>query len=221
MTSRTPSAELENQSGGARRRRLSFDEIVETAARMADREGLAAVKMSQVAKELRRSHTSLYNHFASMEALHREIALRTVSGLADVLTAAAVGRSGRDALFAVAHAYRDYLRSCRGRFEAAYTVTFSEDPELRAVFSKASQIIEAVLRSFDLDREASFRAHLAISAGIRGFVIGEAQIAETESDPDAAFDDMIELFVLGLDTKRWPRRAVAQDRQGAQKRRRG
>ena len=195
-------------TGDPRRRRLSDDEIVETAGLLADRDGLAAVKMGQVAKELGRNHTSLYSHFATMESLHREIALRTVAGLADVLTAAAVGRSGRDALFAVAHAYRDYLRSCRGRFEAAYTVTFSDDPELRAVFSRASQIIEAVLRSFDLDPEASFRAHLAISAGIRGFVIGEAQIAEADSDPDAAFDDMIELFVLGLDTKRWPHRTA-------------
>ena len=191
------------QSSPKRRQRLALDDVVEAAARLADREGLAAVRMSQVAKELGRNHSSLYNHVESMEALHREMALRTTADLADALTAAALGRSGRDAIFAVAHAYRQYVGAHRGRFEAAYTIRFSDDPELSAVFQRASGIIEAALRSFGLDRHATFRAHLAISAAIRGFVIGEAQIAEAESDPDAAFDDMIELFVAGLGAGGW------------------
>jgi AcrR family transcriptional regulator len=186
-----------------RRQRLVLEEIVEAAARLADRDGLSAVRMSQVANELGRNHSSLYNHVESMEALHREIALRTTADLADALTAAAIGRSGRDAVFAVAHAYRRYVGAHRGRFEAAYTIRFSDDPELSAVFQRASAIIEAALRSFGHDRDATFRAHLAISAAIRGFVIGEAQIAEAESDPDAAFDDMIELFVAGLGEGGW------------------
>jgi AcrR family transcriptional regulator len=186
---------------------LPLDEIVEAAARVADRDGLAAVRMTQVAAELGRPHSSLYNRFESVEAIHREIALRTVAGLADALTNAAVARTGTDALLSVARAYRDYLRAHRGRFEAAYTIRFSHDPELVAVFRRASVVIEAVLRSFGLSDDACFRAHLAISAAIRGFVIGEGQIAETDADPDASFDAMIDLFAEGLTSKKWPKHA--------------
>jgi AcrR family transcriptional regulator len=187
------------------RQALPLEEIVEAAARVADRDGLAAVRMSQIATELGRSHSSLYNRFESVEAIHREIALRTVAGLADALTAAAVALSGTDALLSVARAYRDYLRTHRGRFEAAYTVRFTHDPELVAVFRSASVVIEAVLRSFGLSDDACFRAHLAISAAIRGFVIGEGQIAETDADPDATFDAMIDLFAEGLTSGKWPK----------------
>ena len=55
--------------GGAKKRRLSPEAIVETAIRLADAEGLEAVSIRRVAAELDARAMSLYDHFASKREL--------------------------------------------------------------------------------------------------------------------------------------------------------
>ncbi|CAA9469468.1 MAG: Transcriptional regulator, AcrR family, partial [uncultured Solirubrobacteraceae bacterium] len=80
------------------RRGLDAAAVVAEAARVADAEGLGAVTVARVAAEVGVRGPSLYNHVAGRDGLLRGIALGAVGELAGRLGAAAVGRSGAEAL---------------------------------------------------------------------------------------------------------------------------
>ena len=89
---------------------------------MADQVGLDGLTLAAVAKRLGISLPGLYKHIESLDSLKRDLAVLGVRELTAAMSAAAVGRSGRDALRAIAGAYRTYAAAhpagvrpaCRG-----------------------------------------------------------------------------------------------------------
>jgi len=80
--------------------------VVDAAVALLDRQGASALSLAAVAREVGVRTPSLYHHVEGLDGLRREVRLRGVERLGDALQRAAGGRSGRDALAAVAHAYR-------------------------------------------------------------------------------------------------------------------
>ncbi|MFI0901386.1 TetR/AcrR family transcriptional regulator [Streptomyces sp. NPDC020983] len=90
---------------------LSRDRIVTTALALVDAEGLAALSTRRLAAELGVSGPSLYNHFATKEAILDAVA-DTVIGQVDVSmfeSGAAGGTDWRQALLAWGRSYRAAL----------------------------------------------------------------------------------------------------------------
>jgi AcrR family transcriptional regulator len=152
------------------RRGLDAAQVVDAAAAIADREGLAAVTLSRLAAELGVRAPSLYGHVAGRDALMRALALRGVTGMARALGEAAVGRSGADALAALARAYRAYAHRRPGLYAAAQRVPAAGDEAHVAAAGGLVEMLTAALRAWSPDGEPDVHAVRAVRSALHGFV---------------------------------------------------
>lgn len=181
--------------------------LVRVAADVADRDGWANLTLSQVAKEVNRHVTSLYAHVDSLDALRREVALLALAELADEVWKAALGRSGEDALAAIAAVERAYSRDHPGRSTAMFTFSRSDDEELRAAGLRLAEPVRATFRSFGLSDGHVAMAHSVFSSALRGLVLAEITDTFAFGNLDQTHEQLICLFVVALSSGSWPAKA--------------
>jgi hypothetical protein len=95
--------------------------------------------------------------------------------LAEAVTTAAVGRSGRDAAEAVVRAHLSFALAHPGRFSAAIHPP-GGDSELEAAVNRVGRPLQTVLQFLGLDdgpRVHWTRLQLAVTAGFASLVHGE------------------------------------------------
>ena len=184
------------------RRGLDREQVVDAAVRIADADGLQAVTLARVAGELGVRAPSLYNHVASREALQREIALRGIAGLTAALSQAAVGRSGPDAVAALAHAYRAYAHEHPGCYAATVAAPAAGDAEHEQAAAGPVELVVAVIRPWGLGPEAQLHAVRVIRSALHGFVALEAGGGfALPLDLDDSFEALVTMLVCGLDER--------------------
>src|SRR3954471_20727803 len=101
---------------------LDSDAVVAAAAGLADAEGLEAVTLARVAAQLGVKSPSLYVHVDGLAGLRGDIAARGAREINAVLQAAVAGRSGHEALTALADAYRAWAVEHPGVYAATQNV---------------------------------------------------------------------------------------------------
>ena len=151
------------------RRRLTKQSVVDAAIALVETEGTSALTLSRVARELGVKPPSLYNHVDGLESLQREIALRAIDDLGTKLGAAAMGRSGRAALRAIASEVRAYAKSHPGLYELT-TQARPDDQEYAQASMRPVEPVLSVLRRYDLDGEEAIHAARTLRAALHGFV---------------------------------------------------
>lgn len=179
---------------------LDLDRVVASAIAIADADGLDAVTLSRVAAALGVRTPSLYHHVDGLDGLRRGVALRGLQDLGTALRDATVGRSGADALLAMAVAYR----ACAARHPGAYAATqrtdLVVDDELRAASERAIDVVFAVLRAWESDPERLVHLVRAVRSTLHGFVSLEARHGfGLDASTDASFALLVRLQVAGLD----------------------
>lgn len=170
------------------------------AAAIADGEGLEAVTLARVAGELGVRTPSLYNHVDGRDGLMHGIAVRGVNELTEALRSASMGRSGVDALVAVARAQRDYARAHPGRYALAMRAPDRGDgDEHAAAAARAVEALEAVLRPWGLEGDDAVHAIRALRSAVHGFVaLEQAGGFGMPVDLDASFDHLVAVLSAGL-----------------------
>lgn len=184
----------------ARKAGLERKDVLEAAAQIADAEGLDAVTLVSVANRLGIRAPSLYAHVEGLDGLRRQLALHAAGAMADALERAADERDGRDALRAIAHAYRTFARRHPGRYAAAQrAVRPGEDDELYAALAAVARpAIEALGHA---GVPAAERVHLtrAFRAALHGFVsleqVGGFGMPESV---DESFRRFVDLLLAGV-----------------------
>jgi AcrR family transcriptional regulator len=178
--------------------------LVRAAADLADREGWSNLTLSQVAKDVNRHVTSLYAHVDGLDALRREVTLLALEELADEVWRAALGRSGEQALAAIATVERAYALEHPGRHAAMLTRPQSDDEEFRARGLRLAEPVRATFRSFGLDDEQVVLAHGVFSSALRGLALAEVTGTYPFADVGETHEQLIQLFVAALSTGGWP-----------------
>jgi len=170
--------------------------VVDAAARIADSEGLEAVTLARLAAELGVRTPSLYSHVDSLEDVRRRLAARGARELADTLQEAAAGRAGRDALSAVAYAYREYAREHPGTYIA---VQRAEDVLGDADAERVVRTVVAILAAYRIKGDEAIHATRAIRAALHGFAALEAGGGfGMRQDVDESFDYVVDLLDRAL-----------------------
>jgi AcrR family transcriptional regulator len=175
------------------RKGLTPERVADAAAAIADVDGLEALTIAHVAAELGVRAPSLYNHVASRAELLRAVKQRGAAELADTLRDAVVGRSGSDAVRALAHAYRGFARERPGRYCALNIVT--DD----TIGQEAVDVVVATLRAWDLENDDALHAVRIIRASLHGFVLLETEGGfGAPIDVDESFDRLVATLIAGL-----------------------
>jgi AcrR family transcriptional regulator len=177
--------------------------VVEAAAVLADEGGLEDLSLADLAGRLGVRKPSLYNHIAGVGDLRRGLALVGIRELGRRLSRAAAGKAGDDGLFAIAEAYRLFVKQRPGLYEAtvrSYRLYEPDDPELGAAEAEAMGTVLAVLASCGIHGEEE-AIHAA--RGLRSIAHGFATLENAGGfgislDPDESFRKLMHAFAGGL-----------------------
>lgn len=148
--------------------------VVEEAARLADRVGLDRLTLAGVAQQLGVALPSLYKHVKGLDGLQRELALRGIRELIDVMSAAALGRSRTDALRGAARAYRDYARAHPGTYAASVKAPDPGDRPYAEAAERAVGVFHAILDGYGISGDDAIDAIRYARSALHGFVALEA-----------------------------------------------
>lgn len=186
----------------ARRPGLDTASVVKAAADLANAEGIDALTLNRLAGELGVQTPSLYNHVNGLPGLYRELALLCTREIGERMSNAAVGKSGADALMAVAQTYRDYIKASPGVYMASLRLPQAQtakDAELTAAEDHVVAIVVAVIASFGLSGDDALHAVRGLRSVVHGFATLEiAGGFGLPLDCDESFRRLVNTLVRGL-----------------------
>ncbi len=187
-----------------RRAKLDTATVVQTAVELIETDGLEALSLGRLAKELAVQTPSLYNHIDGLPGLQRELALHSTRELGEVMGNAAIGKSGVDAVRALAEAYRTYVKDHTGLYLTGLRSSGLQTPidaELQAAQERVVHIVLAVMSSFGLQGKDALHAVRGLRSIVHGFATLEvAGGFGLPLDCDESFRRLIELFAHSLST---------------------
>ena len=179
---------------------LTRDDVVISAAGLADEIGYSGVTMGLLADRLDVRTPSLYKHVGSLADVQHRLATLAMTELGEVIRDAVQGRSGRDALAALLTAVRGYVAAHPGRYTATTGAEFTGpgDP-LLAASTRVIDSISAVLRGYGIGESEMNHAIRTIRSTMHGFAMLEASRGfQWDADPDESFEWMIRFIDRGL-----------------------
>jgi len=185
-------------------KRIPLDQqrILDSAARLADADGLENLTLTKIAADLGVQQPALYRHIESWNDLLRLLSLRGRELLGDALAEAAIGVSGDEAVAAVGRAWRRIVMVNRGLYEATDRYPCAGDDELEEAVERIVSVIAQALNGFDLDEDHRVHAARALRSAFHGFVHLESGDGHPHPhDLDDTFDGMIELLCDGIRTQ--------------------
>ncbi|KQY60548.1 TetR family transcriptional regulator [Aeromicrobium sp. Root495] len=185
------------------RQGLNADAVTRVAADLADREGLGALTVSAVARAVDVRPASLYAHVAGAEELRAGVALLALEELADAAGDAVAGRSGSEALTALAEAYRSYAREHPGRY-AASRVRLDRETALRSAGPRHTALLASVLRGYAVPEDEHVHAVRLLGAAIHGFIELEGAGSFDHSRPSSRASWVRVLERLDAALRTWP-----------------
>jgi AcrR family transcriptional regulator len=148
---------------------LTPTRVIAEGASVADEVGLERLTLAAVANRLGVTLPSLYKHVNGLEALRRELALLGIRELTGQLSAAAVGRAGRDALQGVAGAYRAYAHRRPGVVAASVMAPRPDDAEHLAAGEQIVGVLVASLAGYRLTDPDLIDAIRSLRVVLHGF----------------------------------------------------
>jgi len=188
---------------------LTRERVVERAAELIDGEGATALSLAALAQAFGVRTPSLYNHVGGLDDLRGALRLRGLEALEQRLQRAAVGRAGRDALLAVAGAYRTFAHEHPGLYPLTLGAGGGASEGVRdaaAADVTATRLVEvvlSVLRGYELDGDDALHATRALRSSLHGFVALEnAGAFGLPLDLDVSFERLIDLHDAALSRHR-------------------
>lgn len=186
------------------RRRWNRASVVEAAAALTDRFGYDALTLALLAKELDIKPPSLYKHIGGLDDLKTAIQALATRELAKVMLEAAEGRSGEDALLAVAMAYRQFMKRHPGWQVALSRPSATQhagahDEELEDSNRRLMSFAARLLDGYDLDDAARIHALRGLRSLVHGFALLETTGSfEIGVSVNASFTWLVATYLAGL-----------------------
>jgi AcrR family transcriptional regulator len=177
---------------------LSAGAVVEAALAVVDEGGLGALTLAAVAQRTGVATPSLYKHVAGLAELRVLLGARVLEDMAERFAGAVMGRSGDDAVAALMHAYRAYVRDHPARY-GAMPLDPLHDPALAAAGGKLLQVVLAALRGYGLTDSEVIHATRCLRSVAHGFASLEANGGfGLPEDLDQTYDQLVAVVIAGL-----------------------
>jgi AcrR family transcriptional regulator len=152
------------------RQGLDRDRIVNGAVTLVNARGAEALTMAELAAQFHVRTPSLYNHVNGLEGLRRDLTVRALLELEASVASASAGRAHREALHAVAEAYRSWAIANPGLYPFVVRHSAGADTSMEAAWSRLTASLLAALRGYNLPQELAEQAAHMVAATLHGFV---------------------------------------------------
>ena len=146
---------------------------------------------------------SLYSHIRDRAALLDGVHQLALGELADRIAEAIGGRSGRDALVALAEAHRDYARAFPGRW-AVLLQPAAESTARSEPAGRVAALTLAMLRGYRLPETELVHATRLLGATVNGFLALEANGSFGHREPSTDVSWGRALDALDTVFRSWP-----------------
>ena len=179
------------------RARLDREHILAAAAEIGDTAGLNALTTTRLAEWLRIKPPSLYQHFANIEVIKDALAMRALAEMIDLHKDVTSGRTGREALSALAHAQRTYAQARPGRYLAAMQAGPGQAAvaTLRQIYVR---LVAATLETYHMDTGSAVEVSRSVVAALQGFVIIELNgLVGTPFETDQSYQRLLDMLDAG------------------------
>ncbi len=179
---------------------LSYQLIIETAALLADQYGLETLTLTQIAEYLGVRKPSLYNHIGGLSDVQQGLAVFAMQELRIKLSDAAIGLSKRDAIMAIAKAYRRFAHERPGLYRAIVARPNRDNAAVKEAIQKLMHIIAIVLGAYKLNASDSTHALRGLRSLMHGFVSLEAAGWFVQPvERDESYHQLINTFIHGIE----------------------
>ncbi len=171
-------------------------DLAEECAEALGNNGVAELTLAPIAAKAHVTVPSIYKHVTNLADLRERLAARAFAQLNDAVVRATVGRSGLDALGALAHAYRDYARAHPAMYGAAQGPVLDSTPTARESRDEFMRTVTAIVAGMGIAEEYRVDAMRAIRATLHGFSqLENSGGFSLANEVDTSFDRVI--FWLG------------------------
>lgn len=188
------------------RSNLTKQIVVQAAADLINTEGLEALSLGRLAKNLGIRTPSLYNHVDGLPGLMRELSILNAHKLAERLNDAAVGQSGAELVRAVIQAMRAYIKEYPGLYLSTVRASGTHedvDEELQQEEARSVKMGMAIMASFGLEGEEAVHAVRGLRSVVHGFATLEISGGfGLPLELDESFDRLVDLFITGLEQQK-------------------
>lgn len=180
--------------------RLDKKAILEAAANMADREGIASVTLKVLANELGIKSPSLYKHFSGgLNELNKELMLYGWSSLEGEITRSAIGKAKEDAIIAICYAYRNFVSCHKGLFEAMQWYNMYQSEEHLQATQGIISILFQVLDAYGLTENQKVHCVRMLRSFLQGFCSIESHGGfGNPAPPSDTFDFALKTLLQGI-----------------------
>jgi AcrR family transcriptional regulator len=179
--------------------RLNHDVVVSEAVKLVNERGTDALSLAEVAARFRVRTPSLYNHVESLDGLRRDLSLFALRKLAEQVQSACTGLAGREALNAVADAYRGFAQANPGLYPLTLRVVDPDDEELYNAGEQLLGLLLAALRGYKLEGDEAIHAARAVHSALHGFVLLEGSGGFGKPlNLDSSYAALVEMLDRGI-----------------------
>lgn len=183
------------------RQRLNRALVIERAAVIADAEGIDAVTLSRIANDAGVKQPALYRHVSGIEELWSLLSLRARDLLVAQLSEAVTDLSREKAVFAVAHAWREFVHQHPGLYSATDRVPSVGDADIELSLTRVVSVLTSALDGYALSDAQRGHAARSLRSALHGFCVLEKDNGHPEPYAlDSSLDQLIELFCRGIET---------------------
>ena len=164
------------RNGGCRlfHKGLSRELLIEASKKIIEENGIAAFSMRVLAEKLGVKTASLYAHVESMEALFTEVGLSALNDQKAAQLAAVAGKSGDEAVYALAEGYRAFAKAHAALYQLIMQMPLGKDGTLRAAAAVTAEPAMQVLRGYPISDECLMHWQQVLRGVMHGFVSQEA-----------------------------------------------
>lgn len=149
---------------------LDVEAVVVAAAELADADGWEKLTLARLADRLGVRAPSLYAHVDGLADLRARVGAHGAAEMTRVVSAAATGRSGREALQAVADVYRQFAHAHPGTYEAMQHPPEKPDGDAAAAAAALVEVFVAILRGYGLQGDDAIHGTRLVRSAMHGFV---------------------------------------------------
>lgn len=150
---------------------LTREQVIETAAELADRDGLDGLSLTSVAATLGVRPPSLYSHVDGLSGMRRQLSIHASRLLTAELADSLEGLESTQALMAIARQLRSFAHRHPGLYDSFLPAPSpDQDPEVAEALAAPIGVVASVLTTMDIDPATVIPLIRALRAAVHGFV---------------------------------------------------
>ncbi|MBL4930690.1 TetR-like C-terminal domain-containing protein [Clostridium paridis] len=148
---------------------LDINTILLATSKLADANGLEEVTLASLSKFLNIKTPSLYNHINGIQDLRKKLSIYSIRKLREDMANAAIGKSGDDAVHALADAYTSFSKKHPGLYSSINNVSDFNDEDLIAEENALIDVVLKVLAAYGLKGDSAIHATRGLRSILHGF----------------------------------------------------